>query len=172
MPSIQREDSCSMDLEENALACRLPEADGHRLVWITVVGPQKPTRPSRLPAEPRSTTILKKKSSAFKEPPKEVEKKQSYLLGILLGAAIKVAHGPQEDQEEQASEQSESQHANPPEKPSENSNGDNQKKPESRQRSKMFERDEDLKKLGKMQTKFNSQSVRFNDLKNKLSVLT
>lgn len=111
-----------MDLEENSLACRLPEGNGHRLIFITIVGPQKPTRLSR-PVEPRSTQLLKKKSSAFKEPPKEMEKKQSNLLGMLLGAAIKVAKGPQGEEEEELpsdqGEQEESQLENQPEKPSE-----------------------------------------------------
>lgn len=99
-----------MDLEENAIACRLPEGDSHRLIWVTVIGPQRPSRPNRAP-EPRSSNTLKKKSSAFKEPPKEAEKKQSYLLDILLGAAIKVAHGPQDEEapESEPGEQDESQ---------------------------------------------------------------
>jgi hypothetical protein len=82
-----------MDLEENWLECKLPEGDGHRLIYVNVVSPRKTTRPNRN-ADIRSNQMIKKKSSAFKEPPKEVEKKQSYLLGILLGAAMKVAQGP------------------------------------------------------------------------------
>jgi hypothetical protein len=82
-----------MDLKESWLQCKLSEGDTHRLISVSVIGPSYPVKPNRT-GQILSTQMIKKRNSAFKEPSKEVEKKQSYLLDILLGAAMKVAQGP------------------------------------------------------------------------------
>jgi hypothetical protein len=58
-----------MDLEENWLACKLPEGEAHRMIYVNVVSPKKSVRPNRT-GEIRGSQMIKKRSSAFKEPPK------------------------------------------------------------------------------------------------------
>lgn len=40
--SNQKEDSCSMELEEDGWQeCKLSEGEGYRTIWVTVVPPRK-----------------------------------------------------------------------------------------------------------------------------------
>lgn len=175
--SNQKDESCSVDVQDSPwLECKLPEGDGHRLIWVAVVPPRKlPESRFRMPSgEIKSSQCLRKKSSAFKEPVKEVvEAKKPSLLGVLLAAMNRVVGDPTKEQDREsdsASQGEEDRNDHPSEKQEDLSNLDAPKKLEGKQRSKLAERNEEFKRYVKMEAKFNTLSARFQDVKNKMSL--